>query len=124
MSDAVAIVRALRTHALAFPGAVEEFPWDHSVVKIAKKVIIFLDQDHQVGDEVRFSVKLPESAEMALNLPFATPTGYGLGRAGWVSFAFGPADAPPAEVLRAWIDESFCAVAPKRAVAAWRAGRG
>jgi len=117
---ALAIVRALRTHALALPDTVEEFPWDHSVVKVAKKVIIFLSRDDVVGDRVQFSVKLPESSAMALSLPGATPTGYGLGKAGWVSFDFAPRDAPPLPVMTAWIDESFTAVAPKRTVAKWR----
>jgi hypothetical protein len=117
---ALAIVRALRTHALALPDTVEEFPWDHSVVKVAKKVIIFLSRDDVVGDRVQFSVKLPESSAIALSLPGATPTGYGLGKAGWVSFDFAPRDAPPLPVMTAWIDESFTAVAPKRTIARWR----
>ena len=32
---------------------------------------------------------------MALLLPFATPTGYGLGKSGWVSARFAPSDDPP-----------------------------
>jgi hypothetical protein len=119
-SSAIAIVRALRAHALALPDTVEEFPWDHSVVKVGKKVIIFLTQDQHVGKTVDFSVKLPESSAMALSLPGATPTGYGLGKAGWVSFSFLPSDAPPLPVMTAWIDESFVAIAPKRAITRWR----
>lgn len=119
-STAIAIVRALRAHALALPDTVEEFPWDHSVVKVGKKVIIFLTQDQHVGKTVDFSVKLPESSAMALSLPGATPTGYGLGKAGWVSFSFAPSDAPPLPVMTAWIDESFVAIAPKRAITRWR----
>lgn len=53
--------------------------------------------------------------------PKKPATGYGLGKAGWVSLAVAPADAPPLEMMTAWIDESFCAVAPKRAIAKWRA---
>lgn len=122
-SSALAIVRALRTHALSLPDTVEEFPWDHSVVKVAKKVIIFLGRDDVVGERVQFSVKLPESSSVALSLPGATPTGYGLGKAGWVSFDFAPRDAPPLPVMTAWIDESFVAVAPKRAITRWREGQ-
>ena len=62
------------------------------------------------------SVKLPGSASMALGLPFASPTGYGLGKSGWVTASFGPRERPPVELLKHWIDESYRAVAPKRLV--------
>ena len=54
---------------------------------------------------------------MALLLPFATPTGYGLGKSGWVSAHFVASDDPPLALLREWIDESYRAVAPKTMVA-------
>ncbi|HVI93933.1 MAG TPA: MmcQ/YjbR family DNA-binding protein, partial [Anaeromyxobacter sp.] len=63
------------------------------------------------------SLKLPWSAEGALQFPFCEPTGYGLGRSGWVTATFRPRDAPPLDVLRSWLDESYRAVAPKRVVA-------
>jgi hypothetical protein len=62
------------------------------------------------------SVKLPASAPMALLLPFASPTGYGLGKSGWVSARFSPSESPPLDLLRAWIDESYRAIAPKTLV--------
>ena len=62
------------------------------------------------------SVKLPVSCEEALELPFTKPTGYGLGKAGWVSASFGPEDAPPVGILKSWIAESYRAVAPKKLV--------
>ena len=58
------------------------------------------------------------SGEMALMLPFVKPTGYGLGKAGWVSARFGAKDAIPEDMLRAWIDESYRAVALKKLVKA------
>jgi len=61
------------------------------------------------------SVKLPESGSLVLGFPFASPTGYGLGKSGWVSLQFGSRDrVPPLEVLCAWIEESYRAVAPVR----------
>ena len=62
------------------------------------------------------TVKLPQSATLALGLPFASPTGYGLGKSGWVTSHFDPGDKPPLEVLKQWIDESYRAVAPKKFV--------
>ena len=106
---------ALREFALGFPGAREEFPWGERVIKVGKKVFVFLGMAD--GDELGLSVKLPESGPMALLLPFAQPTGYGLGKAGWVSARFGPSDHPPLGMLREWIDESYRAVAPKAAKA-------
>ncbi|MEQ1931406.1 MAG: MmcQ/YjbR family DNA-binding protein, partial [Parvularculaceae bacterium] len=68
------------------------------------------------------SVKLPVSAEMALTLPFTKPSGYGLGKAGWITCSFGPNDVLPEDLLAGWIDQSFRAVAPKKLVAALEAG--
>ena len=61
--------------------------------------------------------KLPLSGRVALTFPFASPTGYGLGKSGWVSARFGDADDIPLRMLEEWIDESFRAVAPKKVVA-------
>ncbi|MEZ5667688.1 MAG: MmcQ/YjbR family DNA-binding protein [Alphaproteobacteria bacterium] len=108
-------VAALRRHALALPEAVEEFPWGERAFKVRRKVFAFV----WAGDDggLRLTVKLPVSAEMALTLPFVAPTGYGLGRSGWVTASFGPDDEPPLAMLCEWIDQSFRAVAPKRLAA-------
>jgi predicted DNA-binding protein (MmcQ/YjbR family) len=104
----------LRAFALAYPGAHEEFPWGERVIKVKGKVFVFLGRD---GGGLGLSVKLPTSRLMALGLPFTAPTGYGLGKAGWVSAQFGPRDKPPMAVLKAWIDESYRAIAPRKLVA-------
>jgi hypothetical protein len=67
--------------------------------------------------ELSLSTKLPRSSPVALMLPFAQPTGYGLGKAGWVSAHFASSDPPPLDMLCAWIDESYQAVAPARLAA-------
>src|SRR2546428_6470302 len=105
----------LREFALAFPEAREDFPWGERVVKVRGKVFVFLGHDE--GD-LGLSVKLPRSGMLALSLPFASPTGYGLGKAGWVTARFGSREKAPLDLLRAWIDESYRAVAPKKLVAA------
>jgi hypothetical protein len=63
------------------------------------------------------------SRYFALDYPFAKPTGYGLGKSGWVTASFDDGAAAPLEVLLAWVDESFRAVAPKKLVAALVAGQ-
>ena len=79
------------------------------------KVFVFLGRpEHGLS----LSVNLLGSASFALGLAFASPTGYGLGKSGWVTARFGPGEKPPVEMLKHWIDESYCAVAPKTLVAA------
>ena len=48
--------------------------------------------------------------------PGAEPTGYSLGRAGWVTIPLRDT-TPPVEVLTDWVEESYRTVAPKRLVA-------
>jgi predicted DNA-binding protein (MmcQ/YjbR family) len=104
----------LRALALRYPEAREDFPWGERVIKVGKKVFVFMGSDD--GD-FGISVKLPKSAGMALMLPFAEPTGYGLGKSGWVTASFGPKEKPPVPLLAEWIEESYRAVAPRNLVA-------
>jgi predicted DNA-binding protein (MmcQ/YjbR family) len=110
---------ALRDFAMGYPGAHEAFPWGERVVKVKGKVFLFLGGK---DEDLSLSVKLPSSGLIALGLPFASPTGYGLARSGWVTARFGAKEKPPLEVLRAWIDESYRAVAPKKLVAGLAVG--
>ena len=104
----------LRTHALGFPGAYEEFPWGERVIKVNKKIFLFLHGD---AATLRVTTKLPLSYGAALLAPFAKPTGYNLGKSGWVTASFKAGEYPPYDVLQSWIDESYRAIAPKRLVA-------
>lgn len=110
---------ALRSFGLSLPDATEDFPWGERVLKVNDKVFVFLGKGD--GDDVGLSVKLPVSREAALQIPGAKPTGYGLGKAGWVSLTFGPGDDFPQQTLEAFIEESWKAVAPKRVLKAWLA---
>ena len=66
--------------------------------------------------ELSLSLKLPSSRDVAVDLPFAEPTGYGLGKSGWVSARFAKVSDVPIDLLKAWIDESYRAIAPKKLV--------
>ena len=110
---------ALRAHALAKPEATEHFPWGERAIKVKGKVFLFMFADKT---QLSLSTKLPRSSGVALMLPFATPTGYGLGKAGWVSAKFDRTTKPPVEMLCAWIDESYQAVAPAKLAALARSG--
>ena len=104
---------SLRKFALGFPETEEEFPWGHRAFKVKKKTFLFLAVEDSV---LSLSVKLPESRGVALTLPFAQPTGYGLGKSGWVTASFPKGKKPPLDLLEEWIEESYRAIAPKKLV--------
>jgi predicted DNA-binding protein (MmcQ/YjbR family) len=110
----MAAYEALRSYALAFPEAREELPWGECAIKVRGRTFLFMSSDEK---GLRLSLKLPASREFALEYPFTKPTRYGLGKTGWVTSSFGPGDDPPLDVLRAWIAESFRAIAPKKLAA-------
>jgi len=105
----------LRDYAMSFPDAHEDHPWGHIAVKVKGKAFVFLGGDKN-AKELSMSVKLPTSRDMAADLPFAEPTGYGLGKSGWVTARFTKVGDVPRDLLRAWIDESYRAIAPKKLV--------
>ena len=107
--------KSLLDYALALPESYEDHPWGETVVKVNKKIFLFLgveDGSHPAG----FSVKLPESRDQAMQIPGAEPTGYGLGKAGWVSVPL-EVGLPPIGVLHDWVEESYRTVAPKKLIA-------
>ncbi|NJQ06661.1 MmcQ/YjbR family DNA-binding protein [Streptomyces lonarensis] len=109
----------VRAHALGLPGVVEEFPWGESAVKAGSRVFAFLGAP-AAGAAPAMVVTLPSDdvRAHALSLPGAEPAGYGLARTGWVRVPLGGTAAAPAdELLRDWGEESFRAIAPRRAVA-------
>lgn len=105
--------------ALGYPETHEDSPWGERVAKVKKKVFVFF---HVPSDSLHVTLKLPQSATIALSLPFVAPTGYGLGKSGWVTATFGPKQALPLPMLKQWIDESYRAVAPKKLVRELEAG--
>jgi len=107
----LAAKRALSRLALSYPDTREDHPWGHSAFKVKRKVFLFLFYEKGL---LSLSLKLPESAKLALSLPFASPTSYGLGKSGWVTAKFNGTNEVPLEMLAEWIDESFRAIAPKR----------
>jgi predicted DNA-binding protein (MmcQ/YjbR family) len=107
----------LRSHGLAFPEAIEDFPWGHTALKVRGKTFAWLDES---DGALSLTVKLPVSRDFALVFDFAAPAGYGLGRSGWISCRFGAGEAPDLDLLKRWIAESYRAVAPKTLAASLR----
>lgn len=110
---------SLKDYAMGYPGATEHRPWGEFAIKINGKVFVFLSA-HAKGFNV--SCKLPVGRADALDLPYAEPTGYGLGKSGWVSAHFEPHEAAPLDVMKKWIEESYRAIAPTKWVAALDGG--
>lgn len=111
--------KTLTDIALSYPGAKLEFPWGEKVAKVKGKIFVFLSVD-AYGDKIpvglRCTVKLPHSRHEALDCPFAKPTGYNLGKSGWVTAAFKADQDVPLDLLISWMDESYRAIAPKKLI--------
>jgi predicted DNA-binding protein (MmcQ/YjbR family) len=109
-----AILRELRAFGLAYPGAHSKAPWpDHDDLAVNDRTFAYLPV---AGQPFSLSVKLPYTGEAALDLPYAKPTAYGLGKSGWVSFNPSEAEMPSLQQMKGWIDESYRAQAPKKLV--------
>jgi predicted DNA-binding protein (MmcQ/YjbR family) len=116
MGKGKAAENALIDYAMTFPGAWKDFPWEHTVVKVGKKIFVFFGGAASAGDELSATVKLPVSAEMALTLPFVEKAGHGLWKAGWVNARQKDGEDIDLETYRAWIAQSYRAVAPKKLI--------
>ena len=107
------LAEPLLAYALSLPEAYEDHPWGENVAKVGKKVFVFFglpDAERPFG----LTVKLPESYDAAMSLPWAKNPGYRMDRGHWVWLQ--PPEDAPLDMLTEWIEESYRAVAPKRLV--------
>jgi predicted DNA-binding protein (MmcQ/YjbR family) len=105
---------ALRSWGMTFPGAERRSPWpEHDDLVVKDKTFAFLPA---AGQPFSLSVKLPYTSEVALDLPYAKPTGYGLGKWGWVSFSPSDEQMPSLDQLKEWVEESYRSQAPRKLV--------
>ncbi|MFV0306426.1 MAG: MmcQ/YjbR family DNA-binding protein [Desertimonas sp.] len=112
MSDLTGDLAELERFALSLPEAWPDTPWDGDpVAKVGKKIFVFLGSVASPS----MAVKLPDSADHALSVAGAAPTGYGLGRHGWCTVPLDGGDVP-LDLLIDWIEESYRTVAPKKLV--------
>ena len=73
-----AILAEIKAWGLALPGAHTKAPWPgHDDLAVRDKTFAYLTV---AGEPFHLSVKLPYTGEVALQLPYAKPTGYGLGK--------------------------------------------
>jgi predicted DNA-binding protein (MmcQ/YjbR family) len=104
----------LRRFGLSFPGAHSKSPWPgHDDLAVKDKTFAYLSAD---GEPISISFKLPYTGSDALQLPYAQPTAYGLGKSGWVTLSPSGNDMPSFDQLKDWLEESYRAQAPRKLV--------
>jgi hypothetical protein len=108
------VLKELRAFGMAYPGVHFKSPWPgHMDLAVKDKTFAYLSLE---GEPLHVSCKLPRSSEVALMLPFVKPAAYGLHKSGWVAASF-ERHEPDVAMLKAWLDESYRAQAPKKLVA-------
>lgn len=109
-----AALEELRAYGLGFPGAHRKSPWPgHDDLAVNDKTFAYLSVK---GEPFSIGCKLPASQGMALMLPWAQPTPYGLGKSGWVTARPPAGTKLPVALFKAWLLESYRAQAPKTLV--------
>ena len=105
-----AVLKSLKAFGLSLPGTTPKSPWPgHDDVAVNDKTFAYLSVS---SGELVISVKLPVTGKEVLKLPTAKPTGYGLGKSGWVTIQY--QDTTPLETAKRWMMESYRAQAPKK----------
>ena len=100
--------------ALSLPDAWPDSPWGDRVVKVGKKIFLFVSGPE--SERPVITVKVPDSRDHALSYPEAFPTRYGLGKHGWVTLFVDTVPDEEREVLLDFVEESYRAVATKTLV--------
>ena len=112
--DSDDLLAKLRAWGLTLPGAHSKAPWPgHDDLAVKDKIFAHLPV---AGGPFSLSCKLKYTSSEALELPYAEPTGYGLGKHGWVTFNPPADNLPSLDQLKEWVEESYRAVAPKTLV--------
>jgi predicted DNA-binding protein (MmcQ/YjbR family) len=85
---------------------------DHPTFRVNGKNFVFCDQ---AAHELSLKLAKEEAAAVVATDPAVHPTGYGLGRHGWIAFSLeeGAGDERWAQVEE-WVRTSYTLVAPKR----------
>ena len=107
-----AVLKKLKAFGLSLPATQPKSPWPgHDDVAVNDKTFAFMSVSS--GDLI-VSVKLPVTGKEVLQRPDAKPTGYGLGKSGWVTVRF--AGEVPLEAVKRWMMESYRAQATRKLV--------
>ena len=107
-------ITKLEEFALSLPEAWADSPWGDRVVKVGKKIFVFLSSES--SERPGLTVKLPESRDHGLSFDGAILPGYGLGKHGWVTVYVDGVPEEEHDVLFDFVEESYRAVATKTLV--------
>jgi predicted DNA-binding protein (MmcQ/YjbR family) len=100
------VLGAMQTHCLAKEGAFEDYPWEHVVWKLGKKIFVMASEGSAV-----FTIKsTPPRQEELVHHPRIERAAY-VGRFGWVTMTVETAD--DLELAMSLADEAYESVRPK-----------
>lgn len=107
----------LTAYGLTLPGAEAFRGWDPTrALDVNRKTFVIFGAKAEPLDELTITVKLPISAEMVSGLYYVRESRGWYKQHDWVISHFGPDDDVLAELetLKAWLRQSYVAIAPKR----------
>ena len=107
----------LTAYGLTLPGAEAARGWAPTrALDVNKKIFVIFGARAEPLDELTITVKLPISAEMVGDLYYVRESRGWYKQHDWVIAHFGPDDDVLAEfdTLKAWLLQSYVAIAPKR----------
>jgi predicted DNA-binding protein (MmcQ/YjbR family) len=108
------LIDQLEEFAVSLPEAWVDTPWGDRVVKVGKKIFVFLSPG--TSERPGLTIKLPESRDHGLSFEGAILPGYGLGKHGWVTVYLDGVPEQEHDVLFDFVEESYRAVAAKTLV--------
>ena len=106
----------LIAYGLTLPEAATGYGWRMTrILRVRGRMFAIFGDKDEPADRLTITVKLPISMEMVQDLYFVRESRGWYRRHDWVIAHFGPADDiwPELETLKAWLRQSYVAVAPK-----------
>lgn len=107
----------LTAYGLTFPETDAGPGWAFTrCLRVRGKMFVVFGDKAEPLDALTITVKLPVSYEMVQDLPFVRPGSLWYRQHQWAIARFGPGDDVLAEMdtLKAWLRQSYAAMAPKR----------
>lgn len=114
--DPAALQRRRLAIVPTLPGAWVDHPWG----EVVAKVFVFglgSAKEKAAHGPPGMAVKLRDSHTAVAKRSFATPTGCGLGKSGWLTPRLDLEESPREAELESWIEESYRLIAPKKLLA-------
>ena len=104
---------SLKSFALGLPGAWPDNPWGDSVVKVGKKIFVFLGESEE---DSGITVKVPESHDHAMSFDRCHADRLRARQGGLGDDPRRRLADDDAEVLHDFVEESYRNVAPKKLI--------